>query len=234
MPLTPRQARLASELISDPAYVSGERRFKTPITRDDAVDLAGSMHEQMDAAAEARATAATDLGKPLACGPGCSGCCEELVMIFRPEALRIARWLKQRDNAAAKQRFLETYPTWKQRVGDTPTQIADLFGNGDEAAHEAALEAHWRRRIMCAFNQDGMCTIYPVRPLLCRNAHALETSANCYGDSPAQLVRLRLKSDELDAFVGNARSCLRAAHHAIGGPRMRPAALCDAVFELLS
>ena len=42
-------------------------------------------------AAAARASAATDLGKPLACGPGCSGCCEELVMIFRPEALRIAR-----------------------------------------------------------------------------------------------------------------------------------------------
>lgn len=229
--LTPRQAKLARELISDPAYVSGERRFKTPITRDDAVDLAGDLHEQMDHAAGARAEAASAMGKPLACSAGCSGCCEELVMIFRPEALRIARWLKRRENAAIKERFVAAYAAWKQRVGDTPVEVTALFQSGDEAAHADALLAHWRRRILCAFNQDGMCTIYPVRPLLCRNAHALETSERCRADS--ELVQIRLQSDELDAFFDNARSCLRAAHHAIGGERMRPSALCDAVFELL-
>jgi hypothetical protein len=78
-----------------------------------------------------------------------------------------------------------------------------------------------------------MCSIYPVRPLLCRNAHAVGTAAHCYGDDPSGTVPVRLRSKELDAYVDHARSCIRAAHHALGGARLRPAALCDAVAELL-
>ena len=33
-----------------------------------------------------------------------------------------------------------------------------------------------QRRAMCAFNHEGACSIYPVRPAVCRKAHALDTS----------------------------------------------------------
>jgi hypothetical protein len=38
----------------------------------------------------------------------------------------------------------------------------------------------------------------------------------------------------LDQFLDRARLLVRAAHHAMGGPRERPDALCDAVHALLN
>lgn len=232
--LTEEQRELAAALVADRAYATGERAFPRPLTPEDAVDITADLHEVLDGAAEARATAARQLGRPLACGLGCTGCCEELVMVFRPEALRVARWLARPENAAAREAFLNAHAVWKQRVGDAPARLAALFAGGDEAAHLAMHIAQWRRRILCAFNRDGACTIYPVRPLLCRNAHAVGTSAHCYGDDPSDLVPVWLSSGELDEWMENARATLRAMHHALGGPRLAPAALCDAVAELLA
>ncbi|MCE9572419.1 MAG: YkgJ family cysteine cluster protein [Deltaproteobacteria bacterium] len=229
-----RLRALFDELISNEGYVSGRRSFPRTLTPDDAVAMAAELHKDLDGAADARARAAIRLHKPLACGPGCSGCCEEMVMVFRPEALRIARWLEQPANAAVKQRFLEAYPTWKAKVGDAPTTLATSFKSGDDPGYLAAFTAQWRKRILCAFNHDGMCTIYEVRPLVCRNAHAVGTSAHCVGDDPEDLPALRMASPELDAWMERARGALRAAHHAIGGPKQRPASVVEAVHDLLT
>ena len=224
---------LFDELIADKGYVTGRKSFPRTLTPDDAVDIVGALHEEMDVAAGHRANAARRMGKPLACTRGCTGCCEEMVMVFQPEAIRIARWLEQPENAAVKAAFLAAYPVWKLQVGDVPDRLAALFKSGDEAAHFALYLEQWKRRILCAFNRDGLCTIYEVRPLVCRNAHAVETSARCYGDSADERPPARMHSNELDAWVEESRGRIRAAHHAIGGPKQTPASLCDAVYELV-
>jgi hypothetical protein len=228
-----RLRQLFDELLADKGYVSGRRSFPRTVTEDDAVAITAELHAEMDEAAAHRAAAARRMGKPLACGPGCTGCCEELVMVWKPEAVRIARWLQRPENAAVKQAFLAAYPAWKQRVGDAPARLAELFRSGDDAGHLAAYIAQWRKRILCAFNQDGMCTIYAVRPLVCRNAHAVGTSARCYGDSEDDQPPVRVVGDELDNWVDQSRGRIRALNHAIGASRHAPAALCDAVYELL-
>ena len=78
-----------------------------------------------------------------------------------------------------------------------------------------------------------MCTVYAVRPILCRNAHATDTAAHCYGDDPSGIPASHLDFKPLDDLVRSARALMRATHHAIGGPRRRPTALCVAVHELL-
>lgn len=231
--LTNRQQDLAEELQADRGYATGRRRFPMTLTEEDALAILADLHDDLYRAAEARATAARQLGKPLACGVGCTGCCEELVMVFRGEALRVARWLERPENAATRAWFLESVAAWKQRVGDAPARLADAFASGDEQRHMQEHVAQWRKRILCAFNKDGACMVYPVRPLLCRNAHAVGTAEHCYGDDPSDVVPIRLRSPELDAWVEDARASLRAMHHALGGPRLRPAALCEAVAELL-
>ena len=54
-------------------------------------------------------------------------------MIFRPEAVQVARWLEQPEHAAAREAFLAAYPDWKQRVGDTPAKLSALFSDGESA-----------------------------------------------------------------------------------------------------
>ncbi len=233
MAIDPALRKLFDELLADPRYVDGRKSFPRTLTVDDAVRITAHLHDEMDEFASARAEAARRALRPLACKAGCNACCEELVMVFRPEAVRVARWLELAGNAAAKQAFLAAYPAWKARVGDASARHAAVFASGDDAAFLAVHVEQWQKRILCAFNQGGKCTVYPVRPLLCRDAHAIGTADHCAGDDTSGIPPVRMQSDQLDGFMGQARGRLRAAHHAIGGPRMQPMALCDAVYELL-
>jgi Fe-S-cluster containining protein len=224
---------LANDLASDEGYVSGRRRYPGTVTPDDAADIAEGLQAQMDEAAAARAELAATKGMPLACGAGCTGCCEEPVVVFLPEAHAIARWLRREESSATRAAFLEAHAAWRERAGEGPARIVDAFAAGDGATLNALHVEHWRKRILCPFNRDGLCTIYPVRPLLCRNAHAVGTSAHCFGDDTSGVAATRIRARAVDDFVERARAGIRAAHHALGGPRMRPQPLADAVAALL-
>jgi hypothetical protein len=229
--LDERLLALARRLATDDELVEG--RGAGAISVEDAADIVDALHEQLDEATSARAEHAARAGMALACGPGCTGCCEELVLVFLPEAHAVARWLMRDENRAAREAFLEAYPAWKARAGDAPEEVAAAFAAGDADLLMARHLAHWRRRILCAFNQGGLCGIYPVRPLLCRNAHAVGTPAHCYGDDPSGDPVVHLRARAVDDFIENVRAFTRAAHHALGGPRREPRALCDEVHRLL-
>lgn len=233
MALTDHQQALADELVSDLAYAMGRRAFPRTLTPDDAVAIVADLHEILDGGAEARATAAQKLGRPLACSVGCTACCEEMVMVFLPEVLHIARWLVQPENAAARAAFVAAYPAWKERVGNASPRLAAAFASGDKLLHIRVHREQHAKRILCAFNRDGACSIYPVRPLLCRNAHAVGTAEHCAGDDPTEIPPQRLASTEFDRWVELARATLRAMHHALGGAKLTPEAVCEAVYALV-
>jgi Fe-S-cluster containining protein len=225
--------QLIGGLLSDDAYATGRRRYPRTVTLDDAVTLAGLAQAEVDRGAEAREVSARRDGMVMACSRGCNACCEELVLVFIPEAERIARWLSQPENAAAREGFATRYRAWCAAVGDAGERLADLLAKNDEDGYKVAHIDQWRRRVMCAFNADGECTIYPVRPVACRNAHAIETPARCIADSPLKQSAIRLAFKPLDDFLARARRLERAAHHAVGGARGRPEALCHAVAKRL-
>jgi len=166
-----------------------------------------------------RSAAAEARGLPLACARGCNACCEEPVIVEEPEALAAARWLESEEGAAARARFGDGYARWRAQAGDAPERLAALSADGNaREAYEAEHRALWRKRVLCAFNLDGECAIYPVRPLLCREAHAVETRARCAADSLVPARRLTFRP--VDEFMGRAAFLLRAVHRAV---RERPA-----------
>ena len=231
-----RLAHLVTELSAHRGYATGSRRFPELLDDDDGAAVAEALSEEMDGGTAMRAELAARQGHRIACGPGCSACCEIMVMIYRPEAVRIARWLGRPENAGARAAFLAAYGPWRAAVGDAPERLTELFVGGEAAAYDELHMAHWRRRVLCAFNREGRCSIYEVRPLACRNAHALETADRCRADSarPAEAVSFV----PLDEFVHNATRLLRAAHNASGA---RPAvqrhglrAISAAVYDLLA
>lgn len=223
---------LAGALVADDAFVTGQRR-PPRLERGAAARLAVALHAEVDRGAAARAEAGARQGLPVVCSHGCNGCCEELVLVFQPEAIAIARWLMEPANHAARDRFLAAYPAWQRAAGDSPRRLAELHARGDEAAFLAAHRAQWRRRLLCAFNHDGACTIYPVRPINCRHAHAVETHERCSGANVGGRPAARLAFPPLDDYLIGADRLLRAAHHAVGGERRRAQALCDAVHRAL-
>jgi len=225
-----RLNKLVAELASEPDYALGKRKFPTPVSLADAETIAEGLQDEVDNGVAAREAAIAKQDLVLACKRGCNGCCEEPIMIFRPEAVRVVRWLKRPEHAEAREAFLAAYPAWKARVGDTPAKLSALFADQPEA-YPAAHIAGWRQGVLCAFNRDGDCMIYPVRPINCRNGHALDTSEHCTGASDRPAARATFVP--LDKFIARTRVLLAATHNAIGGPRGRVEALPNIVHHLL-
>lgn len=122
--------------------------------------------------ARARATGRS-VDRP-ACRRGCAFCCYQLVPLTTLEAQRLADYLSRlprgdrREIGAALERHAIRFTTWlKNRpAGDVRDRAVNLD--------------YLRQHIPCPFlGPASECRVYPVRPLLCRGHHALETSARC-------------------------------------------------------
>jgi Fe-S-cluster containining protein len=118
-------------------------RNRTP---DGLVALVDNAIETMEALWEDLKGEAPDY----ACRKGCSYCCHQSVMVTAPEVVYAAQFLH--DNLEEKE------------VARLRDLVAARARQGD------GLDNHERmdQRIPCAFLVDGICSIYPVRPLQCR------------------------------------------------------------------
>ena len=100
-------------------------------------------------------------GARIACGARCTGCCHRDLTVFPVEAAVIRTWLADHPLAP------EAAPTLP---GAATLQLLDL---GDAPSPCALLGA------------DGLCRIYPVRPLICRTHGlplAIEDDDGLYAD----------------------------------------------------
>jgi Fe-S-cluster containining protein len=228
-----RLEELVTRLLSDARYASGARRFPQPLSDDEAAELAEALERDLDGGVASRAREAARRRLKIFCSKGCSVCCEEPVIVYLPEALAIARWLESPANTDERAWFEDAYRKWRAALGDAPDRLADLQSDdANRAAYEAAYRAQWKLRVMCAFNRDGACTIYPVRPLLCREGHALGTNEHCVAGSP--IPAQRLTGGPVEAFMKRANLVLRAAHNALAARPNRAEMLCEQVHRLLT
>jgi hypothetical protein len=82
-------------------------------------------------------------------GPGCCGCCYQLVSIQSFEALGLG--------LAALQR-----PDWEQHA----QQLA--WFSRPFLRLDMTYDEYFDARILCCYGRDGPCSIYPARPIMCR------------------------------------------------------------------
>lgn len=225
-----RVGKLIEELGVDLEGYAGHKKFPRKLRLDEVAGIATFLQDQVDKGVDARAEAIAQTDNAIACKRGCNGCCEEPIMIFGPEAARVWQWLERPANKEVRRLFLAAYPAWKAKIGDTVEELAERFAT-DPASYVSHHVEAWRKGVLCAFNRDGDCTIYPVRPIVCRTGHALNTSERCSGASEESAERATFVP--LDDFVKRTRSLLVAAHNAQRGSRGRPRALPQAVHEML-
>jgi hypothetical protein len=233
--------KLIARLTSRPEYAVGTRPFPERIDDDDAAEIAEAMQRELEKGLDAREQLARRKRLRIACARGCNVCCEELVVVYLPEAMAVARWLRSAAGAEARAWFLDKYPSWRARAGDGIEREADL--NADDTRRDEYERAHkeqWRRRVMCAFNHEGACSIYPVRPMLCREGHAVDSNAQCCVEVALVDPPRRLTFAPVQEFMSRANVLLRATHNAVAGKEKastrvnRAEALCELVYRLLS
>ena len=219
-----RLQRVANALAE--AIGAGERgkKVKLPvIQRADAAGLINVLHSQLD---EVIARRDAEIGSRMACHKGCNACCGSPVLATEGEAVAIAEWLREPAHAEIRARFEAAYTTWRETLGE-------LVGRGetrDADEHREWMTHVQKRQAMCAFNHEGACSIYSVRPTLCRKTHALDTNANCTSDTVAAHVYQHPETEELY----ESQRPLRFALHKALRPNHRLDLLCSSVKRLLA
>jgi Fe-S-cluster containining protein len=169
----------------------------------------------------------------VACTTGCSSCCHTAVMVFDPEAMRVAEQLARPEHAGARDHFLAQYPAWHEQLGKDAERIRVLHSMGKVEDAERIFFRLQARRVMCAFNRDGLCAIYEVRPAICRNTHALDTAAHCqpgaaHGPTVMGFEPMDHLMAQVPAVTGTLQDALRRKEDS------PPEALCAAVHRMLT
>jgi hypothetical protein len=231
MPITDDVARLAEVAGQLGAAIEqraqGERVRLPVLQRADVAGITMVMHAQLDAAIEERAAAIAADGQVLACGAGCSNCCVSPLLVTEGEAVTVAEWLALPEQAEIKARFLAKLPAWKTGVGDAGRALGRARTRDELRA--AAIELK-RRAVMCAFNHDGLCSIYPARPARCRTTHALDDNSHCGADGDGQVAYYQHVPTEMT--FGEQEPMRDAMHEALRGAADLEL-LCAAVDRLL-
>ncbi len=176
------------------------------IQRADAARMIREMYGELD---DAIARRDAEIGARMACHEGCNACCNSPVLVTEGEAVAIAEWLREPAHADVHRRFNVAYPAWRDA-------LKDLLATSDPSDTEWMLSVQ-RRHVMCAFNHEGSCTIYPVRPALCRRTHALDTNENCASETvPAKCYEHPETEQVFDAQRPQRfalHKALRPGHH---------------------
>lgn len=132
----------------------------------------------------------------IACGPGCGHCCVVNVAVLRPEAVTILSFLKRKLPAA---QYLEM----QARIGDLHAAICWSDDEGRIV----------QQRPCALLDENRCCSVYPVRPLLCRGMTSVDPEA-CrqaidllpLGESPPVTVNLFQAMLFNQAFIALARA----------------------------
>ncbi|MEZ4358637.1 MAG: SEC-C metal-binding domain-containing protein [Kofleriaceae bacterium] len=201
-------ARALAEAASAPTRAAARRRLPV-VAAADAAGLVAILHEQLDEAIERRAGDAAAAGLVIACGRGCNACCSTPVVVGEHEALAVARWLAQPERAQVRERFLARYSAWREALGALIEHVVEA---PDEDERQRRGAAYRERHAMCPFNEAGDCTVYPVRPALCRKAHALGSSAAC--DEPDGELDT-FAHPEVEALYEEQEGLRTVLHHAL-------------------
>ena len=142
-------------------------------------------------------SAAINQGVALACKVGCNYCCSARVEAIAPEVFRIAREIAARP------------------AEEINAHIERLR---DYVAMPSAV-APWQQRRPCPFLIDDLCSIYEVRPGVCRKAHSLDV-AKCAANAPEipQSLNIVLGAEALLKGTADAyrEIGLHATGHALG------------------
>lgn len=162
-------------------------------TRPFIISFISNLHRGVDSVVHAT----THQGEQLDCKAGCSHCCHVRVEALEPEVFQIAKELK---NIA-------------------PEKLEEIIGRLRNHAATINGISVFDHHIACPFLEDELCSIYPIRPAVCRKAHSFDVeSCKSPGSEIPQSLEIALKSEALIKGTANAyrRIELSTSGHELG------------------
>jgi Fe-S-cluster containining protein len=124
------------------------------------------------------------LGRNVSCAKGCGACCRQLVPISAIEARELAKVVEKMP-PARREIILERFAQAREKLADAemldPLLHPDLYS--DEQMRALGRE-YFKLAIACPFLEEESCSIYPDRPITCREYLVTSPAANCSAPAP--------------------------------------------------
>jgi Fe-S-cluster containining protein len=131
-------------------------------------------------------------GEQITCREGCTFCCTQYISGTLHEAEAIVHYLYQ--NGPGLDTFIDSHRTWWTKIKTNDAVFnglencfGELVSAGETPARRLAYqEANSRyvaQNIPCPFLNQGLCSIYEVRPFCCASVVATTPGKNCQAGS---------------------------------------------------
>jgi Fe-S-cluster containining protein len=129
-------------------------------------------------------------GRSISCGAGCAACCHHLVGVSLPEAFLVADVVSDLEPALqAKAIASFDRAALALQSAELLEALRRLASTGP-AERRAVAERYAAAAIGCPLLIDGRCSIYPSRPLICRDLNVTSPRECCSGVSPEAYRRV--------------------------------------------
>ena len=141
------------------------------------------------------ATAVTDVqrsGQSISCRKGCGACCRQVVPISEAEAHHlddVIERMSEPRRSDVRTRFVQARKRFESAgLLDRLRRPGDM---DDEQRRSLALD-YFRQGVACPFLEDESCSIWPDRPLACREYLVTSPAENCSRPLEEPVVSVRM------------------------------------------
>jgi Fe-S-cluster containining protein len=132
-------------------------------------------------------------GRKITCTKGCDSCCHEQVLAQGLEGVAAVAWINKQPKSLRKQ-ILKRLDKWYKEI--TRANI-NLNLNKQETVYAEATK-YWAAKIACPFLDNGICSIYPVRPFACRTMLVTSDPEEC---KKTKVNAVKVQSDQFEQIV---------------------------------
>jgi len=134
-------------------------------------------------------------GKTVTCSKGCGACCRYLVPMAIPEALALFEVVTALP-AHKRVPIVARFAAAARKVIESPPP-PPTFG---QAAGQSVGQWFQTLNLPCAVLVDGICDVYPHRPIACREHMVTSDPADCHGHNPDVGTAAEVPFSILDAL----------------------------------
>lgn len=136
--------------------------------------------------------AARGIGYEVSCKKGCGACCRQLVPLSPPEAAMIFEFVESMPEprkSEVSNRFAAAVERLKeQRLLEKLEGLQNLLISDEE--YKAIVKECFLQQIPCPFLVNECCSIYEVRPSMCREYAVISPAENCKRPHDRRVIRL--------------------------------------------
>lgn len=141
-------------------------------------------------------------GAKISCKKGCAACCRQHVPISPAEA-RLMAAIVENMPEPGRSEFKKRFEQAVQRLRESG--IMDQAMNYHQLSKKETLamaKEYFELGIACPFLENESCSVYPFRPLICREYLVISPASHCAKLDEEHIKRLKLPVSVADTFSG--------------------------------